>query len=260
MGFSKSKRQVSQRIEKRDFSEVLQECRDEIKKSQMFKELCESLEAYRREIIRVRCLAIGSFHEEFPAKWQLAFLMEVVDYLDECKPLVSMYDPVFTDDDLKFISELEGWSVDEEISAEWIEDSSRTLFFLPHAPLDLTEIVLDKEQPRYWLANHFVAHTDRYTKSQLFEKYPLISKLVNSLCEDANSSKNQIAPSDEFTAFVPRRKRKNKRIYQEPKLDYSSIESKFAECKLLQDFQQGQLLRNQPWINSFSDLAFHLIK
>ncbi|GAV52563.1 hypothetical protein ZYGR_0AG05540 [Zygosaccharomyces rouxii] len=258
MGFSKSKRQVSQIAKKRDFSEVLGEYRHEIKKSQMFKELCQSLEAYRQHIVRVRCLAIGSFHEEFPAKWQLALLMEVLDYLNASNPSVSLYDPVFTEEDLRFVSLLEGWSVDERISPEWIKDSSRTLFFLPHAPLDLTELVLGKEQPKYWLANHFVAHTDRYTKLQLFETYPLISKLVNSLSE-TDSPRDQAASQDEFTTFVSRRRRKNRQTYQEPKLDYSSIGSSFQKCQLLQDFQRGELLKDQPWINSFSDLALHLI-
>ncbi|CAR26577.1 hypothetical protein ZYGR_0H03950 [Zygosaccharomyces rouxii] len=258
MGFSKSKRQVSHVVKKREFSEVLGEYRDEIKKSQMFKELCQSLEAYRQHIVRVRCLALGSFHEEFSAKWQLALLMELLDYLNASNPLVSVYDPVFTEEDLKFVSQLERWSVDENLSAEWNEDSSRTLFFLPHAPLDLTELVLDKEQPKYWLANHFIAHTDRYTKVQLFEKYPLISKLINSLSA-TGPRRDQMASQDEFTTFVPRRKRKNRQAYQEPKLDYSRINSKFQKCELLQDFQQGDLLRNQPWVNSFSDLALHLI-
>ncbi|GCE98702.1 hypothetical protein ZYGM_003108 [Zygosaccharomyces mellis] len=258
MGYSKSKRQASRVVEKRNFSEVLEEYRDEIKKSWMFKELCQSLEAYRQHIVKIRCLAIGSFHEEFSAKWQLALLMELLDYLNASKPLVSLYDPIFTEEDLTFISQFEGWSVDEHLSSEWIEDTGRILFFLPHAPLDLTELVLSKEQPKYWLANHFVAHTDRYTKSQLFETYPLISKLVNSLSENV-PRRDETSLTDEFTTFVPRRRRKNRQVYREPQLDYSKINSKFQNCRLLQDFQHGELLRNQPWINAFSDLALHLI-
>lgn len=263
MGYSKSKKQFSHLAEKKiEFQDVLQDYRDEIKKSVMFKELCRSLNPYCANISKIRCLAIGSFYEEFPAKWQLALLMELIDYLEEegkkHSILVSVYDPAFTERDLQFVSQLERWSVDKHLKTEWEEEHDQILFFLPHAPLDLTELVLDREQPKYWLANHLLAHTDRYTKRQLFEKYPLISKLVNGLSEDSQAQK--VTQDNAFTTFVPRRKRKNRQVYQEPKLDYSRINSKFDRCKVLQNFQQGSLLRDQPWINSFSDLALQLIE
>lgn len=243
----------------RNFDEKLAVCRDNVKESQMFRELCISLAPYKNEIKEVRCLAIGSFYEDQQAKYQLALLLLLVDHIACDQIAVSIYDPVFNDQDKEFIKQ-RGWVVEETRSQE-NDCSADTLFFLPHAPLDLTELVLKAERPKLWLANHIVAHTDRYTKSQLNEKYPVISKLVHVLeCTQVHSSATE---EEAFTTFVPKRKRKsnkNKYKYTEPDIDYTSICTHFEHCKVLTDFKQGLLLKNDFWVNSFSDLALQLIE
>lgn len=257
---------------KTPFGDGLSICRDLIKQSGMFNELCDALEPYKETISKIRCLAIGSFYEDYPARYQLALLLELVDYVQKGKQtdlLVSLYDPVFTQEDVKYINSLgPRWTIDE-IAPEWEPDSlTSTLFFLPHASLGLTEKILRTEKPHLWLANHVVAHTDRYTKLQLHEKYPVMSKLLHVL-ESPNVSsetkdkvvKNFITGDDQFTTFVSKRKRrKNKVKYTEPIIDYSLIESHINSCKILTSFQDGDLLKNQLWLNSFSDLALHLIE
>ena len=242
-----------------DFKQALQRCRTEVQESRMFADLTTHLEPHKERLTRIRCLALGKFHEEAPARWQLALLLELVDYLGH-EVQCSLYDPAFTAEELSYVEQLgERWSVDEQ--SPWsTESSDKLLFFLPHAPLSLTESVVEAEQPRLWLANQLVQHTDRYTKAQLFEKYPLISKLVSYL---DSGSKVGTASTDGFSAFVPkrsRRQRRNKAVYREPDIDYGSVKSYFTGCTVLTDFSGGELLRDKPWLNAFSDLALHRIE
>lgn len=244
---------------KAGFDVSLAKHRETVRSSEMFKNLKEHLEPHRKDIRRVRCLAIGSFHEEFAALYQLALLLETCDHLkpSEGEPIrVSVYDPVFTTSDQDFIKNLgPDWSVDEE--TPWEPSEARyVLFFLPHAPLDLTERVVTLDRPHLWLANHIVKHTDRYTKFQLFDKYPVLSKLLNSLVNAQES-----VPDSEFKPFVSRKnRRKNKTRIQEQVIDYSAIPTHFSKCKILTDFNNGKTLADQPWINSFSDLTLHLFE
>lgn len=249
------------------FQDRLDACRQTVKVSAMFRDLSDALTPYRDTIEKVRCLAIGSFYEDFPARYQLALLLELIEFLAGEKKrsiTVSIYDPVFTPSDLQFIKDRgPDWAC-EEIDSQPLEDSSRDqiLFFLPHAPLDLTEKVLKTEKPSLWLANNVVAHTDRYTKLQLHEKYPVISKLLNVLKSPPKGGSCPLKkPEDEeFKTFTSKKKkRRNKRIFVEPEIDYRSVESHFETCNILTNFEDGYLLKNLPWVNSFSDLTLHYI-
>lgn len=147
--------------------ELLSERRSTIQSSEMFQDLKKHLEPHRNGICKIRCVAIGSFHEEFAALYQMALLLELWTFLGADrgnKILVSVYDPVFTGADRALIETLgPEWSVDETVL--WAPSSaSEVLYFLPHAPLDLTERIVASENPRFWLANHISKHTDRYTK------------------------------------------------------------------------------------------------
>lgn len=250
----------SRRFKLKHFEELLNESRTIIKHSSMFNNLNQALEPYVGKIDRVRCLAIGSFHEDVPSRYQLALLLELLDFLqfkDNSPLLCSIYDPVFTQKDKLFIEKMGlTWTVDEK--PRWnLDTSCNTLFFLPHAPLDLTEMVILAEHPRLWLANHLIYHTDRYGVLDLNEKYPMISKLVNFL----NRTANLADPSyNEFKVYNSKKMRKRNRLkYQDVNIDYDSIDSYFENCSMLTDFQNGRLLKNEAWENSFSDLALHLI-
>ncbi|EDO18704.1 hypothetical protein Kpol_1055p61 [Vanderwaltozyma polyspora DSM 70294] len=254
------------------FEIQLQECRDVIRESVMFKEVTGKIKEFNG-IDRVRCLAIGDFQEDFPARYQLAFLLECLNWLREelaSDLQVSIYDPVFSPENLKYLESLGPcWSIDSDPPADWKDHTNTTLFFLPHAPLDLTETVIVQEHPKLWLANNLIQHTDRYTKSQLFEKYPTLSKLVHILSENEsaalieNKNKDNKNDDDEgFTTFTSKKKKRsrNKNVYREPVIDYDSIDSYFKTCRLLTTFDNGTQLKNSPWNHSFSDLAFHVIE
>ncbi|CCD27160.1 Ber1p NDAI_0J02680 [Naumovozyma dairenensis CBS 421] len=267
---------------KTTFDEVLNSYRQIINASSMFEDLINSLNPYKTKIKLIRCLAIGSFHQDLPARYQLALLLEIIQYLsshstdnnnnEQQSITVSIYDPIFDKDDLDYIStkqQKENWKLEE--SMPFVSSNDLTLFFLPHAPLNLTETILNIERPKLCLANNIITHTDRYTKLQLFEKYPFISKLVHSL----ESTTQPIIPkdieteNDQFETFISKKnKRRNRNnnnkhiIYKEPTIDYDSIDTYFKNCSILTDFNNGKLLKDikNTWINSFSDLTLHLIE
>lgn len=256
-----------------DFPTKLNECRETVKESSMFQDLISQLQPIVKSVSAIRCLAIGSFVDDFPARYQLALLLEIVEYIKSFnevdKTLVSIFDPVFNDEDKRFIQELGStWTIDEELPSKNFNNES-TFYFLPHAPLDLTENVLIKEMPKYYLANNIIQHTDRYTASQLHEKYPVISKLVHLIQKNEreiakDTEPNRVdAATDGFTTFVSKRNRKNKKsnkyIFKEPPIDYSAIKTYFNEAKVVTDFNNGEHLKDKPWVNSFSDLSFHII-
>lgn len=232
----------------RSFEDRLEGCRSVVRGSAMFRELSEKLVPFAGEIDGIRCLALGSFHEDVPARYQLALLLELEELIGGVS--VSLYDPAFTADDIGYLQK-RGYIVSENEGFR-----PGILHFLPHAPLDLTEQVLRTEQPRLLLANNIVQHTDRYTKARLHEKYPTVSKLLHVLVASAPDSAQA---NDQFTTFVSKKKRRNKKVFKEPVIDYDSVKSYFTNCSIVTDFQGGALLRDQPWNNSFSDLAFHHI-
>lgn len=259
------------------FEEHIENYSDVIKNSEMFKHLCIKLDEIAHEISKIRCLAIGSFAQDFQARYQMAFLLNLVSYLNFSKAedsnhvSVSIYDPVFDERDLKYIADLGSqWTVDPITidNKDTIDPPCKDiLFFLPHAPLDLTQTVILQEQPLLLLANNLTQHTDRYTKSKLYDKYPIISKLVHILDnnDEQLTSKDKVEDSnlDGFTVIQKesrRRNRKNKSIkFTEPTINYDAIDSYFTNIKIRTTFDDGKLLKDQPWINSFSDLALHEI-
>ncbi|KAG0672369.1 hypothetical protein C6P45_003053 [Maudiozyma exigua] len=251
----------------RPFEEVLQSYRDVVHESEMFINLQKELTEYKKDIENIRCLAIGSFSDDFPARYQLALLLELIQVLtEEDKTIrVSIYDPIFNETDFKYIkTAYPTWVTTETVDKEIFNPKS-TLYFLPHAPLDLTEFILRTEEPKLYLANNIVQHTDRYTKSQLNEKYPLLSKLLNVLeaQKQKEPKKDPVSSaSDGFTAFVSKRNRKQKSKYKfvEKRIDYESIPSNFSKCTIKTTFSDGKLLKDKPWVNSFSDLTMHVIE
>lgn len=249
------------------FEEVLQSYRDVVHASEMFVNLQKELTEYKKDIEHIRCLAIGSFSDDFPAKYQLALLLELIEFLtEEDKTIrVSIYDPVFNETDLKYIkTTYPTWVTTETVDKEIFNPKS-TLYFLPHAPLDLTEFILRTEEPKLYLANNIVQHTDRYTKCQLNEKYQLLSKLLHVLetpKKDEPKTDTYSSTSDGFTTFVSKRNRKQKSKYKfvEKRIDYESIPSSFAKCTIKTTFNDGKLLKDKPWVNAFSDLTMHIIE
>ncbi|AJV49162.1 Ber1p [Saccharomyces cerevisiae YJM451] len=251
------------------FEEIVQTNRDVLKKSAFLSDLLENLQPHLNNIKKIRCVAIGNFKEDFPATYQFALLLEIIDYIkseDERDVVVSLYDPIFTKEEIQYLKSLGSkWLIEEEFSENDAIDYESVLYFLPHAPLDLTENILSSQRPHLWLANNMISHTDRYTKAKLCENYPNLGKLVHYLQTNAPPEVKKAHDVDGFATFIPKRKRKNRNNSSKLKvtpsdIDYDSIAPKFKSCQILTDFDEGKYLKEKPWINSFSDLTLHAIE
>lgn len=242
------------------------ECREVIHSSQLLAELKTCLGKF--DIRKIRCLALGSFAEDFPAKYQLALLLEMLDAIGAgagADVEVSIYDPVFNESDKEFIGAQDNWQI---VEVERYDEAAKgvTLFYMPHAPLDLTEEVLAREKPQLILGNELSRHTDRYTEQQLHEKYPLLSKLVYNSKNYNGAAAAANRPDDGFVKQESKRarRRKNNR-WCPPDIDYSSIDSYFNEgVTLITDFMSANTNaikeKQEQWNHSFSDLALFEIK
>jgi hypothetical protein len=214
-----------------------------IQESQLYKEIQRSFANIK--LVKIRCVALGSPCQDEPALYQLALLKAIAEEYNITSGHISIYDPVFSSLDNQLFNNL-GYRVEEAFDAL---DNDSCLYFLPHAPLDLTNAVL-RQQPKFFLSNNVLSHTQRVLKSDLHEKYPLLSKLVHTL------EKNTEHVVDDFQPIVKRKNRRQKNKFREPKIDYTAIESYFSEPTVVsfKEIEQG------PWLNSFTDLAFHVIK
>jgi hypothetical protein len=116
--------------------------------------------------------------------------------------------------------------------------------------------VISSSKPSLLLANNISTHTERLGKLELYNKYPLLSKLVHLLEKDLKDStvERRKNTEDDFQPVVSKRKsRKSKHKYVEPSLDYSSVASYFSSISIV-SFKKDE---EGEWNNSFTDLAFH---
>lgn len=214
--------------------------------SSLFKETIKILEY--RSITHIRCLALGSPSDSNAALYQLAFLTQVCREFDVNPSNVSLYDPVFNELDNQFLTTVTNFKITEKDT--FID--LKTLYFLPHASLELTEQVLNDSKPSFLLANDIISHTDRLTKKKIHDTYRTISLLIKVL-ENAKITPKE---NDDFVSVTLKKKknRNKKPVFKEPEIEYD-----YANCY----FKTAELTRIENaqgiWGNSFSDIAFHHI-
>ncbi|KAH3682787.1 hypothetical protein WICPIJ_006246 [Wickerhamomyces pijperi] len=233
---------------------------------------------FAKKITKIRCLALGSPSQDHAAMYQLALLVILQKYLQVSDRDVSIYDPVFDEMDKELMGNSDdpslGYTIEEQYSQK--EDKSNndiTLYFLPHAPLSLTNVIISQNEPLLLLSNNIITHVDRLTKCQLFEKYPLISKFVTLVKEEnvelKEETEAQLKESKEekegdgFETFHTNKRKANKRQRQnkfkliEKELDYSSISSYFNQRITLWSFKKYET--SGLWLNAFTDLSLHYV-
>ncbi|KAG5418656.1 hypothetical protein I9W82_004184 [Candida metapsilosis] len=207
----------------------VEENRKVIQKSKFFNELKESIDV---PFERIRCLALGSPSQSSDARYQYALLLELIDWLKISD--VSIYDPVFTEEDKELLKE---YRVEEEYN---LPQDEHTLFYIPHLPLEVMETVVNTEKPVYFLGNDAIAHTDRLTKKKLAEMYPSMAIMVKLQGSELD---------DGFTKVKSRKK------FKEPEIVYNFESVYFSKVEIVR--YKHNFDKNDPWGNSFSDLALH---
>lgn len=210
---------------------------------------------------RIRCIALGSPTQEFQALYQLAYLKLLAKEFDIRPENISLYDPIFTEDDTHLLAIIEKYVV-EETEQTSPQYSSETLYYMPHAPRSVTDRFLATERPRWILGNDVRVTIGSLTLAKFFAEYPRLAKLVHlaeQQLKDTPSSGQQhpvTLQQSEFTVVARRkRNRPKKNVYVEPKLDYDLIDVYFDHISIT----RIESPESVPWNDSFSDLALNTI-
>lgn len=219
----------------------------------------ERLEVYRQELRRsklladtvaavklantfthIRCLALGPPCDSKPALYQLGYILELAEDLEIVESHISFYDPIFSQNDREVLSL---WVVEDSYD---VQDINSTLFFLPHAGLDLTETILNEYLPRWMLANNLTTHTERMSLVKLHDNYESISTLVKIM------EKQKIQPP--VDGFVSAKKKRNQKyVFKQPDIVYDFEKVYFCDFKMA-------VLASDVGDNAFTDLSFqHII-
>lgn len=223
---------------------------DIVENALIFQESIDALKAL--PFTHIRCLALGSPTESIPSLYQLAYLNQICCHLKMDKKLVSLYDPIFTDVDIQLLTKNIPYLVSEKTNSS----SEMTLYFLPHATLELTEQVLAELRPRWLLGNDITAHSIRFPRLRLHEKYRTVSLLANLLEKNSGNEENKKGKDDGFkeqTTKSRRRKQRHQHRLPEINFDYSNCYFSDASIKTLTD-------TDGPWGNAFSSLSLHWLR
>ncbi|KAF9009426.1 SRR1-domain-containing protein [Cyathus striatus] len=143
----------------------------------------------------VLCLGLGSPATSHNARVQLAFLTELCDRLNIERDRVSVYDPIFTAEDLSLINELQIRALSENRSGDYpLEDP--TLCFMPHCDMELYESLLRANWSRerlsrlFLLANRLEEYVDTNPRHKLEMKVPYLLRIAPKLaCQELPVSK-----------------------------------------------------------------------
>ncbi|KAK6462912.1 hypothetical protein DFJ63DRAFT_98960 [Scheffersomyces coipomensis] len=233
--------EISQLMNKlKKFQAILEE-------SDFFKETKEIIR--NEKFTYIRCLALGSPSSMKTPLFQLAYVIIILNELEIEFKNLSFYDPVFTSVDEDLLVTQLGATIDKEIPTHF--EANSTLYFLPHAPIELMNTLLDSIRPHYLLCNDVVSHTDGYTKLKLFEKYPKVSALLNVTNQD-----QKVKPDEEPFVVPKSRNKKKKGQFIEPVIDYTTVDVYFKSCRII---RLNHANKDQNWGTAFSDLSYHII-
>ncbi|ODV94457.1 hypothetical protein PACTADRAFT_51293, partial [Pachysolen tannophilus NRRL Y-2460] len=202
---------------------------------------------FEPKITNIRCLTIGSISQDSAALYQLCYLKLLADFFQLSGEKISIFDPIFTNLDSKFLIEKLGFKIDKN-------SNFADFYFMPHAPIVLIEEILIKDKPKFMLTNDISIYNDKWSDYELYEKYPNIALLKN--CIQNNKDNEQEKQSNGFQIYHSKKKLKKKNlVHIEPTINYNYQDCFFTKCTKLQFIQNNE----QLYGNSFSDMAIHII-
>ncbi|KAJ3812671.1 SRR1-domain-containing protein, partial [Lentinula lateritia] len=132
----------------------------------------------------VTCLGLGSPETSDNARAQLAFLLKVCDALNIDCARISIYDPVFTDEDKSLLRQL--GMCDAHI-CNITTDEESTIIFMPHCDLSLYESVLaanwssSRLDKSLFICNHFDDYIQNNSIRSLEDKAPYLLNIAPNI-------------------------------------------------------------------------------
>ncbi|OSD02870.1 hypothetical protein PYCCODRAFT_1366940 [Trametes coccinea BRFM310] len=138
----------------------------------------------------VLCLGLGSPASSRDARAQLAFLLAACDDLSIDRTRVSVYDPVFTDEDLQLLAQYRLTHLPENRRASYGLETP-TIVFMPHCDLQLYENLLhanwsQSSLPNVLLiANRLSEYAENIPSRTLASEHPCVARLAPYLTSRA---------------------------------------------------------------------------
>jgi hypothetical protein len=179
-----------------DYLAILAENRAKLARSKFMETLAQIFQEFQLPRINsIRCLALGPPSDTastMPAMYQLALLQLLTEQLSVPNTSVSVWDPVFSDMD-KSILEKAGYQVSEELPSSVELDSC--LFYMPHAPLSLTDDTLaslDQSKTSIIFGNLLTTYDTRISSTDLEQKYPHLNATMKDMFHNKSWSFQQI--------------------------------------------------------------------
>jgi len=133
----------------------------------------------------VLCLGLGSPSCSQEARAQLAFLVSICDGCDIQRRKVSIYDPVFTEDDMQLLRNLEFHCLTHNKTEYTLINP--TILFMPHCDRNLYENVLranwtsERLQNILFIANRFSDYADHIPTRKLMAESPCLTRIASCL-------------------------------------------------------------------------------
>ncbi|KIM80814.1 hypothetical protein PILCRDRAFT_518728 [Piloderma croceum F 1598] len=145
--------------------------------------LCEAMNTFPFTSFEVLCLGLGSPSCSRDARAQLAFLVSTCDSCGIDRRKVSIYDPVFTEDDVKLLRDLQFNCLTDDKQAKY-PLLNPTLLFMPHCDRNLYENVLranwtqERLQNMLLIANCFSEYVDNIPSHKLTVESPCLTRIA----------------------------------------------------------------------------------
>ncbi|KAJ3982063.1 SRR1-domain-containing protein [Lentinula detonsa] len=149
--------------------------------------------ASQRDLYNVKCLGLGSPETSDNARAQLAFLLRTCDAFDIEYTRISIYDPVFTNEDKDLLVQLGMRVLDCEssdssethpIHKSAVEEKGTTILFMPHCDLTLYESMLttnwsvERLRSIVFICNHFDDYIQNNSIRTLESRAPHLLKIA----------------------------------------------------------------------------------
>lgn len=232
-----------------------------LKTSKVFEQVLKSIVIV--QIKKIRCLGLGAVADSLHAMYQLCLLSLIVDHFKEVKEIeeleVSLWDPIFTEVDRKFLSERLKYEVVEDKNDK--EAVKSTLFYMPHFPIEVLEKFITDTEPEYLLSNDLTVYANKFTDSKFFELYPNSARIAKLIAEQEDKLNEKGVPpkaadNDEFQVITKKKQRKRRNaIKYTPAVVNYNLESAFFKKITMERVTEGGSLSN-AWDSAFTDLSF----
>jgi len=158
---------------------------EELRKTELFANLSAQLTKLTPSCEELWCFGLGHIAGCVSARFQLALLLLIREFLDIPEERVFVNDPIFFCGEVELLRRLKLEVISENLECK-LKCQVNTLFFLPHCPKQLTNNLLyanwspEGLSRLFLISNSFSSTVERGVKSDIERNAHLVSSLVEA--------------------------------------------------------------------------------